>query len=415
MSWLLAKSKSREWAGWQWPMPQTVEGPLAQPWVHLGDGPTADINSLLELHIPSNSGTVNGGGESYEFMPFTQNSGIEYRVWFPVTGLLAQSFGAFITDSWTRVGRGASFTNMIGIRMLHAPATFGDVIQIVEFDNVLAAGNIKGQWASPVAFNGNYIELKVWIDQDKFAQVWVNGTFLGGATISPNFWLGPDRRCIRFLNTGLNATWLTRLYHYDRPGTLPIGITSWTSSFYDNFNRSNGAVGNGWTQFGTNAAIVSQSWSTTTTNDGSRAILRDTGITNGKQRVEAVIGGNKAPNANISAGLVVCGNSAGTQGLIGLFEADRVIIGRYTGSLSANPLAVTGLAEQGITVPNGATVSFSVDSGTAWIEINGTPVLFVPNAHAVVPSTNQWAGAEVRRSPFNDSASWNDIRLLSAA
>lgn len=412
MSFLLQRSPSRKYAGWQWPQNNTVAGPLVQPFVHLGDGTAADINSSRELRIPQNFGTVNGGGESYEFMPFTENSGLELAIWNPVTGVAAQGFSVYMTNSWAEIG--AAFTNVVGIRLMHAPASGGDTIQIAEFDNTFSFNNSRATFTSPVAFNGNVLNLQIWVDQDQFLRVWLNGTYLGAAMVSTAFKLGPGRRAVRFLNTCTNDVWVRRIYHHDRTGTFPAPSVYGNQVLFDDFNRANGAVGNGWTVLGSAGQIVSNSYATTGGTDGSRAIIRDTGISNGRQRVEAVVGGALGPNNSADSSLLLCGNSAGTQGLACNVFGNAAYISRYSSSLSGSSPTFTDLASQpDLTINNGDTLAFNVYDGAAWLQQNGTGILFAVNVNDVVPASNSWAGLRVERAPFNDSLSWNDCRIRS--
>lgn len=214
MSFLLRRNLPLAWAGWRDSFDRPAESPVRQPWVHLGDGTAADIDGQKLLHIPSNFSTINGGGPSYEFQPFTPNSGFECTLWFPVEGLAAQAFSIYLTDSWTRIG--ATFRNCLGIRLMHAPVNGGDTIQVCEFSDVLAVSGVRAQWPSPVAYYGSWVLVKIWIDADERVTVWLNDSLVGTASISPGFRLGPNRRSIRFLNTALCDAWLGRIDHYDR-------------------------------------------------------------------------------------------------------------------------------------------------------------------------------------------------------
>ncbi|MGY4103405.1 hypothetical protein ACW2Q0_28160 [Nocardia sp. R16R-3T] len=392
--------------------------------MHLGDGTTADINSLHELHVPSNYFTVDGGGESYEFMPFTSSSGLDLRIWNPVTGVAAQAFSVYMTNSWAEIG--AAFINCVGIRFMHAPATYGgsgNAIQICEFANPFSFSNARATFLSPIDFNGTYLRIKIWVDDDQFIRVWMNDTYLGSGLISDGFKLGPGRRCVRFLNSCLNDVWISNanggesapaLYHYDRPTSFPASTVYGTSVFYDDFNRANGAVGNGWTVLGSAGQIVSNSYATTGGTDGSRAIIRNTGITNGRQRVEAVVGGALGPNNSADSSLLLCGNSAGTQGLACNVFGNAAYISRYSSSLSGSSPTFTDFASRtDLTINNGDTLAFNVYDGAAWLEQNGTRRLYAVNVNDVVPASNSWGGLRVERAPFNDSLSWNDCRILS--
>ena len=412
MSFLLRRNLPLAWAGWYDSFDRAIENPVKQPWVHLGDGGIADINNLQELHIPSNFLTANGGGESYAFQPFTPNWGLEFEVWFPVEGLAAQGFSTYFTDSWTKIG--AAFLNCVGVRFMHAPAAGGDTIQVAEFSNVMSMNSSKASWGSPVGYYGQTLTVRIWIQNDEWLRVWLNGTYVGSCMISPSFKLGPGRRCVRFLNTALCDVWMRWIDHYDRTSSIP-SVNVWSSLFYDDFNRANGAAGNGWTQVGADAAIQNNSWANTGTADGCRGLVRDTGVTSGKVRVEAVAGGNNAPNSTVTAALVACSNVDATQGLCANICSNKVYISRFSSSLGGSSPTFTVLDQlsSGVSIASGDLLAFSLYNGVAWLEKNGTPILYTGNAHGVVPQTNSYAGLAVARSSSNISNSWNDVRIYS--
>lgn len=186
----------------------------------------------------------------------------------------------------------------------------------------------------------------------------------------------------------------------------------WTSIFTDNFNRSNGAVANGWTVVGSQGQIVSNQYSITGTTNLVASIIRDTTISTGKQRIQGIV---KSPNATADCGLVLCSNSAGTQGLIASVYPSSVHISRFSTSLSGAPTVVTLVSNNSLpsAIVDGNVISFSVRNGTAWIEREGVSLLSATNVHAVVPSTNSYAGAYVAWQSFNSSGKWDDITLYS--
>ncbi|MCM6778017.1 hypothetical protein NDR87_31020 [Nocardia sp. CDC159] len=413
MSFLLRRNLPLAWAGWLDDFKRPPENPVKRPWVHLGDGTTADINALEELHIPSNYASNNAGGESYEFQPFTPNSGFEMEFWWPVEGLAAQGFGLYFTDTWARVG--ATFANAVGVRLWHrAEGLGGEEVYFVEYPSIFESGTFLGVFQSPVPFFGNTLTLRVWFDDDRWMRAWLNGNFIGARTIEPTFRLGPGRRCIRTSNTALCDAWVRWVDHYDRPSSIPSAQV-WSSVFYDDFNRANGDPGNGWTQIGTNASIQNNSWSTTGTTDGSRGLIRDTGIASGKIRIEATVGGNTGINNTADSGLVLCSNSAGTQGLCANIFGNRVFLSRFSTALSSNPPTFTDFdaMQSGIAIGNGDLLAFSVYNGNAWLEVNGERVLYATGIHSVVPATNSYAGLRVERASSNNSNAWNDVRIYS--
>ncbi|WP_306365293.1 hypothetical protein [Nocardia sp. CC227C] len=411
MSFLLRRNLPLAWAGWYDNFERDPEDPVQKPWLHLGDGSPADINGLGELHIPSNYSSTDGGGESYAYQPFTPNWGIEMELWYPVEGLAAQHFLVYFSDSWTRIG--AAFVDMCGIWLRHAPLAGGDDINVGEHANPYTPGTSIAAWDSPVSFYGQTLTLRIWIDNDEWLRVWLNNIYVGSCVIRPGFKFGPDRRCVRFFNNALCDVWMRWVDHYDRTSSIPPK-TVWTSTvFADDFDRANGAVGNGWTQIGSNAEIVNNSWSTIGTTNGSRGLIRDTGVTSGRIRVEATVGGNIGPSSTSDSSLVILSNSAGTEGLAGRILSGRLYISRYSTALSDDPPTFHDLDTQtdGVAVASGDKVSFSLYGNALWIEINDTPKLYAHTTFATVPVTNSWAGLRVGRLSGSDSNSWNDVTI----
>ena len=409
MSFLIRRNLPRAWAGWYDSFDTYPVGALRKPWVHLGDGTAADINALGELHIPSNAGTVNAGGESYAYQPFTPNWGVDLEFWFPVEGFLAQGFSLYFTDSWTRIG--ATFANVVGVRCVHAPLNDGETIRVATFATPISSPTELAVYPSPVTYFGTTLTLRVWCEGDEYLRLWLNGNFVGSVMIPPAYKLGPDRRCLRFLDSALCDVWMRWIYHYDRPSSVP-NPNVWVPSFTDNFNRSDGAVGNGWTQIGTDAAIVSNSWATTGTNNGSRGLIRDTGLTTGRVRIEATIGGAIAPNTTASASLILCSTAAGSSGLAASVFSDRLYLSYFSSVLSGNPPTFTdyrGLTS-GVTVAAGDRIAFSTYGGMIWVEINGAPRLYAVTSEF---NAQTYAGLRVARSSSVNSASWNDVTIYT--
>ncbi|WP_109527282.1 MULTISPECIES: hypothetical protein [Nocardia] len=409
MSFLLRRSVPRAWAGWRDDFNTYPVGNIQRPWVHLADGTVAQFNSSGELRLPANFFSGNGGGESYEFQPFTPNWGMEYEIWWPVTGVASQGFTMYFTDSWARIG--GAFANMVGVRMLHDVTR--DYLQLSEFTDGWSVAQPNGAWDSPVVYNGNDLHVKIWVENDTWVRIWVNDIYVGSSMITPAFKLGPDRRCLRTLNTSLADVYMRWIDHYDRPPSVP-NMSVWSSILFDDFNRADGAVGSPWTQLGTNAGIVSNSWSTTGTTDGSRGLLWNTTLTGGKVRVEATVGGNLAPHATAASSLIVCSNSAGTQGLCANIYSGSVYISRFSTAISGTPTMTDFQAlTSGVSIASGDKLAFCVYNGFTFLEKNGTPIIYAGNAHGTVPASNTYAGLRVGRTSGNNSNSWNDVRIYS--
>ena len=413
MSFLLKRSPELVWAGFFDTFDRPVENPVQRPWVHLGDGTPADINNIAELHIPSNYSTTNGGGESYEFQPFTPNWGFDATFWFPPTGVASQGFSFYLTDSWARID--ALFQNVVGVRLIYqTPAAGGDIVQVGQLATPVSAVTNRGQWSSPVVFNGNTLQLRVWVDADQFIRIWLNGVYVGAAVTTPAYRTGPDRRCIRLLNSAACDVWLREFFCYDRVSDVVSG--PWSSVFYDNFDRANGAPGNGWTVVGATGQISANAYAKTGTTDGGAAILRNTGLTGGVMRVDATI---KTATAHEHA-IILHANAAGTQGLACRVTTGNAKLFRFSTVLSGNPPTWTQLGSfsapstnnaaghviRAETRPNGSAYVWRGDELLAWADS-----VFATG----VAATNPYAGVFVSRASFVNSGQWDDGRLLAAA
>lgn len=409
MSFLIRRNLPLAWAGYRDSFERPVENPVQRPWFHIGDGPTADINALGELHIPSNSSSVDGGGESYEFEPFTENWGFEMEVWFPVEGIASQSFAVFFTDSWAKIAPG-KFQDVAGIRLFHAPALGEDFLQYGEWETTMDVVENEQRWTSPIGgYYGKTLTLRIWVDHDKWMRVWLNGNYVGSKVVSESRWFGPTRRCMRFLNTALCAAWVRWVNHYDRPSSIPPS-TVWGSIFYDDFNRANGAVGNGWTVVGTRQAITSNSWGRNPSdgNDSGVAILRDYADSNARVKIEATCGGNFGVQADRSSGLVLGSNAAGTKGLIATIQSDSVAINEFTSSLDGNLPSLSQRQSFPANIVSGDRIAFCAYNGIAWIEQNNVPICY---SSGWVTDGGTYAGLYAERKDFTNSHSWNDVRI----
>lgn len=405
MSFLLRRSKALVLAGWYDDFTSYPVGNIVAPWVHLADGSTATINSSAQLVLPSNFSSTNGGGESYEWQPFTPNWGIDINLTNAVSGAAAQQMFIMFTDSWTEIG--GAFQNMAGIALKHAPAAGGDTIVVYELPQIFASGTTLASWTSPVAYGGT-LTVRIWVDDDQYLRVFVNGTYVGGTLISSSTYkFGPNRRCIRTLNECLNSVLFNTLYHYDRATSFPANV--WSQTFHDNLTSSGG----GWTQIGSGGALSGSGWQQSSSSDGSNAIIRDTGNTSLKQRVTATVSGT--PTSSADAGLMLGGNSTGTNGYTCNFYSNAVYISEYTTSLSGNPPTMHDFASNtNVTISNGDVLTFSIYGDYAWVEQNGNRICYAgtisPNS---VPSGGSWGGARVSHKSSNYSSGFSDITFYS--
>ncbi len=424
MSFLLRRNVPRAKAFWRdldGTYPRPAENPIQKPWGIWGSNAGAvrlNSSNNIELDaVPQVTGNL--GGVSFEHSCFTDCWGFDFALKANVGGTLAVPFMAFPTSSWAKVS--PDMNNLVKIEWQYRSAIVGShQLRVLKYTNPLANGDPQfGTTFTQNMFDGNWHDHRVLIDGDELVRIYIDGVAYLQGFLDSTLKLSPGKRAVNFQNgTGANNIQMANFKLYDQATPLGIYNNSWASIFSDNFNRANGAVANGWTQLGTNASIVSNSWATTGTTDGNRAIIRNSGITNGIQRIEATIGGSSAPNNTADAGLVLCCNSAGTQGLSLNVFGNALYISRFSSVLSGSSITFNDLAQipSGITISSGDVLAFCLKNGVAWAEINGQKVLTTTNnANAVVPASNSWMGARVHRASFNNSASWNDVNLMQAA
>ncbi|WP_280333104.1 hypothetical protein [Nocardia wallacei] len=339
-------------------------------------------------------------------MPFTSCYGHEYEVVWPVSGPGDQFLQLFIMPNWSIVG--PNFTNTLGVRLMHQTVGASDSVRIQQWASLTSLSSDVATASPPVPLNGSVpLTLKVWVEDDQFVGVWVNGTYTVGGVLNSAFRTGPGRRGMNLMQFSVATAKYQWADVYDRKPSCP-GDEHWSPLFTDDFERPDGAVGNGWTQFGTSASIVSGWWTTTGTTDGNRAIVRDSGIASGFQRVSGVI---RNPNNTADCSLLLRVNAAGTQALGCNVFGNKLYISRMSGSLTSptwNDFSNTSL-----TVNDGDTVTFSAWDDWAWVEINGVRRAYAPTVTGVVPTTNSWVGARVSRSAFNNSGAWDEVRIYS--
>ncbi|WP_043654311.1 hypothetical protein [Nocardia thailandica] len=406
MSFLIRRNLPLAWAGWRDTFDRPPENPLQRPWRHLGGGESY-INNLEELVVTEQAVNSDGRGPSYEWQPFTPNWGFEAELWYPVSGADNQHFYIVFTDSWVRIGSDL-FQKAVGVGFKHELGGFDDNIVVGEFPDMFTPINLIGTWDSPVgSFNGKTLTVRVWCDNDAWLRIWLNNSYVGSVMPTEAYKLSPLRRCVRLVNRSYCNVYIRWINHYDRPSSIPPK-TVWSSIFYDDFNRADGAAGNGWTQLGTDAGIVSNRYVHTGSNNNSVGLTRNVGNLNGRARIEAVV---RSPSTASDSGLMLCMNAAGDQALTANIFSGQVYLGRVTSSVNGTP-SFYDFSNRGVTVADGDKLAFSVYDGVCWLEINGTPALYAGNVHDVVPSTNAYAGLRVERDGSN-SAAFDDVRIYS--
>lgn len=402
---LIRRNLPLAWAGWRDEFDRPAENPLKPPWKHLGGGESY-INDSEQLVVTEQAVNDDGRGPSYTWQPFTPHWGFEAGIWYPVEGLDNQHFYVVFTDSWVRIASD-KFQKAAGVGFKHELG--GDDNMVYgEFDSMFSPIDIRGVWDSPVgAFKGQTLNLKVWCENDEWLRIWVNDAYVGSVMPSNAYKLSPLRRCVRLLNRSYCNVLVRWLDHYDRPPTVPPK-TVWTEVFADDFNRADGVVGNGWTQLGTDASIVSNRYKHSDSVENSVGLIRNVGDLHGKARIEAVI---RNPSASDSS-LVLFGNAAGDRGLVANVFNNTVYLGRLTGSMNGAP-TFYDFMNRGVTVADGDTIAFCVYNEISWFEVNGVPKAYAGNVHDVIPDSNPYAGLRVERVDGVTSGGFDSVKVFS--
>ena len=392
------------------------ENPIKKPWNQWNDSQTATLTSNVMVFSDATTSTFNFGGYAYEHQPSTSRWGVEFDIDLTVNTSQAAFFGAFVGSSWTRSIQSGD-SNLLRIDFFkNSPLLSGGDYSRVRIVTYASAGGLEtvlSQTDLPGGINwfntGGFHNVKVWFDDDKTIRIYVDNV-LTNWTMVPNAAYRPslNARAFNFTNRTQFTAAMKNFATYDRRSDYP----SWTSFFYDDFNRANGAPANGWTALSATAQIVGNALSITGTTDGGSGVIRDTGVTTGKQRVEGVLASNPSNTANADSRLFLLSNVGGTQGICARVNGNKIAIVRYSSALTGNPPTFTQLAAS-VGLSNtvaGDKISLCSSNDHIWVERNNEVVLGAPRV--TVPNTNQYAGGGVSRSAFANSASWNDLRIL---
>lgn len=413
MSWLLRRHLPLAWAGWRDLDAQHAradENPIQKPWRRTNSGRPVWLEDNV-LKIADYSATVfEVGGVSYEHVPFTANFGVEFDLNIDGNVLQLQFWGAAISPSWTKVG----FSDLINqpiITIYREVASAVNSIRIIVYRSLSTIDNIADSGTFSGLMNRSWCRMKILVDRDRLVRVYINDVLRLQHWLPADLAGSPRARAFNYLNQ--TSAWSEqknfRLFDHD-----PIFrvATQWISDYADTFNRADGAVGAPWTQYGVNAQIVSNSWASIGTADGTRLLLQQTSDTSGAQRVEAIIGGSASPNTTTAASLLLRVNGSGTEGLAANIFSSSIFIAFMSGG-PTNP-TFTDFTSTPITITAGDHIAFSITGDGAWVEVNGVVVL-AADINGALPASNSWRGLRVSRRSFTYSASWNSVSLFDAA
>ncbi len=386
------------------------ENPIRPPWKSTNSSRTVQLVSNQLVIADALETPFQVGGVSYEMMPFTTNYGCEYDLRIDGNIIQQQFWAMAISPSWAKVG----FSDLINLPMV---AIWRDVasttqnIRIIiyrslaQIDTLAQSGSIDG------LINNQWYTLTMLVERDRLIRVYVNGTFCFAYWLPAQYASGVLRRGINMLNQTTNPAYVRNFKLFDRQSDFPTLVEAdWALTKTDDFDRPDGAVDNGWVQVGTDAGIVGGKWTSTGTANGSRALLTNTGATDGQQRVVGKFG--SAPNSTADSSLLLRVSSDGTTGLASNYYNGRIYLSRFTGGL-ANPTMVDYLSDAAA-LDGTETVEFACDAQHAWIKVNGATVLMA-DLNNQVAVANSWAGARVERTSGTNSPSWDRLSVFRRA
>ncbi|MEU1432116.1 hypothetical protein ABZ412_34120 [Nocardia sp. NPDC005746] len=409
----LVRRTGRAWAGWRdldAVHARPDENPIQPPWRRTNTGRNVWLENNILSIADGLSTPMQLGGVSYEQQPFTSNWGCEMDLNIDGAILIQQQFfAACISPTWTSV----AFTDLANRPMVAIHRNVGQVgntLKVMVYHDLNTIETLAETGELSGLMNRTWCRFTVLVDRDRLVRAYINGVFLIQQWLPSGYASGPGKRAMNFLNQCTAWSMQRNFVLFDQVSDFQ-SVAPWSEVYADNFNRVNGPPGNGWTQLGTDAAIVNNTWSTTGTTAGSRGLIRDTGVTNGVQRIEGTIGGDLPPSSQADSSLILRTNATGSEGLAANIFSGHLYLAHFTGGLEAPTFSDFENTDE-IAVPDGATLAFAVTGQAAWIELNGAIVLMADVNHTVT-TTNSWAGLRVERASSSNSASWNDVRILT--
>ncbi|WP_128145408.1 hypothetical protein [Nocardia africana] len=386
------------------------ENPIQPPWKRTNSSRTVQLVSNQLVIADALETPFQVGGVSYEMMPFTRNYGCEYDLHIDGNIVQQQFWAMAISPSWAKVG----FSDLINLPMV---AIWRDVasttqnIRIIIYRSLAQIDTLAQSSSVGGLINNQWYRLKMLVERDRLIRVYVNDTFLFAYWLPQQYKSGPLARGINMLNQTTNPAYVKNFVLYDRQSDFPTMVEAdWATVKSDEFDRPDGAVGNGWVQVGADAGIVGGKWGSTGTANGSRALLTNTGATDGVQRVVGKFG--SAPNSTADSSLLLRVSSDGTTGLAANFYNGRIYLARFTGGL-ANPTMVDYQSDAA-NLNGTETVAFACDAQHAWIEVNGATAVMA-DLNNQVPVADSWAGARVERTSGTNSPSWDRLSVFRRA
>lgn len=403
-------------ANWHDEFNRANENPIKQPWGVWGVAPTTARLESNHMVFGVGSSWFNFGGWSFEQQCFTETWSCTFILQRSLSGLAAQTFRTIFSAPWSRMDQDFSKVFVIDLQY----RSIGHRIYGATFEDIDTIGAIWQEASLPSnMFDGNPHEVRYQIEYDAHVQVFVDDIMVLWFSIPEGDYRPfKDKRAINYMSGITEEVILENFKLYDRAPNYPRNSGWGSAIFSDNFNRANSStVGNGWTQMGSNMSINGNELGIAAglLSDGGRAVLRNSGITNGKQRITAMVGSTHAIDEAVCTSLILRSNSAGTQGLAANVFLDRIYIARFSTALNGGT-TFTDYRYYDVPLANrpgaGEVVGFSTWGSLVWVDIDN----IIVNGwivDSVVPESNSYVGFRMDRQSFVNSWSIEEMALYT--
>jgi hypothetical protein len=424
MMYLLKRGRALAKQGWK-PNLSVNQNPPQQPWRPWGDMTDADITGG-KLYI-RDSGSFWGlgprGGWGTEFIPLTANYGMEWTMKLTDTNFLtSESFSIYIGKNWIYGGDPTAVKYLVSLKFEHYTEDDSEGDPVDYYRASLWLDDKDSIFDSPRKasydmVNGTVFHAshawRIKVINDNTFILWMDGVVRWVYTIPASlegggFLRGPGLRA-----QAMRAFWLeaeiSNYFIYDYILPPP---TYGADEFYDNFNRANGAPGNGWTTVGSNVTITSNSLGISSgfLSDGSRGAWQNANpASSGNMRLSVTLGGANGVASAQASSVIGRMNSAGNIGIALNIFSNKLYIAKFSGSLSSPTFVDYGT--DNVTVSNGDVLDFCFNDDECWVERSGTTLLYVDGINAHSPETNRHYGTRYNRGLFVNSCSFNDFRV----
>lgn len=427
MGWLMKRSRPLAKQGWR-PDFSVNQNPPLQPWRPWGDNSPAQITG--GKLIIGDSGTLFDlgprAGWGTEFAPLTANWGMEFTLKMTDTSLATSgNFSIYIGKNWVHGGDPTAVKYLVSLRVERYTTGSGEnqethwglSLWLDDRDSAIdSPRKVTYEFANEADMLGPH-NYRFKIINDNTFVAWIDGTVRWVYTIPASlegggFLRGPGLRSVAmrsfFYETEISNP-ATGPMFYDVIKPPPVWSTN---VFYDNFDRANGAPGNGWTTVGSNVVVRSNSLGIDSglLSDGGRGAWRSGNpLSTGNMRLSVTLGGANGISSAQPSSVMGRINSTGTLGISLNIYSNKIYIAKWTGSISSPTW--TDLGMDNLTLNNGDVVNFIISGDEAWAEYNGQVLLYVDGINAHSPETNRYYGARFQRGTFINSASFNDYAV----